>query len=133
MLEQKVVNENNSEDLNDIENKEVLERQELSEVFSSNQEITSENIKVNKSIKPRFVDTLKASLIDLIAIGGISTAIVFATDAILRLAGYFITQKFQMSFVIFMVVMVLYMSIMESGKTSTTLGKKLSGLIIIKG
>ena len=54
-------------------------------------------------------------------------------DAILKLAGYAITQKFQMAFIIFMVVMVLYMSIMESGKTSTTIGKKISGLIITKG
>ncbi|MCJ7689886.1 MAG: RDD family protein [Clostridiaceae bacterium] len=122
MLEQNEVNEDNSEELNNIEN-EVVE----------NQEGISEDIKVDKSIKPRFLDTLKASLIDLIVIGGISTALVFIGDSILRLVGYFVTQKFQMSFIIFMVVMVLYMSIMESGKASTTLGKKLSGLTIIKG
>ncbi|MBK5241376.1 RDD family protein [Clostridium sp.] len=119
MLEQ---NEDNSEELNHIENNEVVESQEG----------IAENIKVDKSIKPRFVDTLKASIIDLIVIGGISTALVFIGDSILRLAGFFVTQKFQMSFIIFMVVMVLYTSIMESGKTSTTLGKKISGLIITK-
>ncbi|MGH4121170.1 RDD family protein [Clostridium sp.] len=122
MLEQNEVNKDNSEELNHIEN-EVVE----------NKEGISENIKVDKSIKPRFIDTLKASLIDLIVIGGISTALVFIADSILRLTGYYLTQKFQMSFIIFMVVMVLYMSIMESGKASTTLGKKLSGLTIIKG
>lgn len=110
MLEQNEVNVDNSEELNHIENKEG-----------------------EKSMKPRFIDTLKASLIDLIVIGVISTGLVFMADSILRLTGYFVTQKFQMSFIIFMVVMVLYTSIMESGKSSTTIGKKLSGLTIIKG
>lgn len=110
MLEQNEVNVDNSEELNHIENK-----------------------VVEKSMKPRFIDTLKASLIDLIVIGVISTGLVFIADSILRLTGYFVTQKFQMSFIIFMVVMVLYTSIMESGKSSTTIGKKLSGLTIIKG
>ncbi len=126
VLEQKGVDENNGEELNHIENKEVAENQELAK------ESISENIKEDKYIKPRFVDTFKASFIDLIAIGGISTALVFIADIILKFVGYSVTQKFQMSFVIFMVVMVLYMSIMESGKNSTTLGKKISGLIIIK-
>ncbi|MEK6265560.1 MAG: RDD family protein [Clostridium sp.] len=109
MLEQNEINVDNSEEINHIENKEV-----------------------EKSMKPKFMDTLKANLIDLIVIGAISTALVFIGDSILRLTGYFVTQKFQMSFIIFMVVMVLYTSIMESGKTSTTLGKKISGLIITK-
>ncbi|MGK0469045.1 RDD family protein [Clostridium sp.] len=110
MLEQNEKNVDNTEEINHIE-----------------------NIEGEKSMKLRFIDTLKASLIDLIVIGAISTALVFIADSILRLTGYFVTQKFQMSFIIFMVVMVLYMSIMESGKTCTTIGKKLSGLTIIKG
>lgn len=123
MLEQNEINKDNNEELNHIENNEVMK----------NQEVISENKKIEKSIKPRFLDTFKASILDLIVIGGISTALVFIGDSILRLTGYYINQKFQMSFIIFMVVMVLYMSIMESGKLSTTLGKKLSGLSIIKG
>ena len=50
----------------------------------------------------------------------------------LRISGYALTQKFGMIFVAFMVVMVLYMSIMESGKMSATFGKKASGLFITK-
>lgn len=82
--------------------------------------------------KPTFVNTFLASIIDLIIIGVVSTVIVYATDAVLKLSGYAIAQKFQMTFIIFMVVMVLYTSIMESGKTSATFGKKVSGLIITK-
>ena len=133
MLEQKKVKENISGELNDIDNKATAQKEEQIQVDCSKQCCASKESNGNKAIKPTFVDTFKASIIDLIIIGGISIVGVFVVDAILRLSGYFITQKFQMSFVIFMVVMVLYMSIMESGKTSTTIGKKIAGLIITKG
>jgi hypothetical protein len=129
MLEQKDSNNNISEETKNIENEDLLKKEELVQVDD-----TSECLcEASKTIKPSFIDTLKASLVDLIVIGGISAALVFLGDAILRLSGYFVTQKFEMSFIIFMIVMVLYMSIMESGKNSTTLGKKISGLIITKG
>jgi len=85
-----------------------------------------------KELKPTFMNTCMASIIDLIVIGAVSTVLLFVADAVLKLSGYAITQMFQMSFVIFMVVMVLYMSIMESGKMSATLGKKVAGLYITK-
>ena len=132
MLEQKEVSENIIEELNDIDNKYEVKSEEVMDIDGKAPCFTCENSKVDKAIKPTFVDTFKASLIDLIVIGGISTVGVFVTDAILRLAGYAITQKFQMAFIIFMVVMVLYMSIMESGKMSATIGKKVSKLIITK-
>lgn len=102
------------------------------EADSNKQGIRCENSNEVKAIKPTFVNTFTASLIDLIVIGAISTVGVFVIDAVIKLAGYAVAQKFQMSFIIFMVVMVLYMSIMECGKTSATFGKKVSGLIITK-
>ena len=130
MLEQ---NENIIEEVKDIDsNNEVNSNEQIIE--SVNEEISySENLNEEKSAKPSFMDTLKANLLDLIVIGGISTIIVFISDVVLKFAGYTISEKFQMSFVIFMVIMVLYMSIMESGKNSATLGKKIAGLIITKG
>ena len=133
MLEQKETNEITIEELNDIENKEALKSEKLAGVIASEECPSFENSNEDKVRKPNFIDTFKASLIDLIVIGGISTIGVFGADALLRLTGYGITQKFQMAFIIYMVVMVLYMSIMESGKTSATLGKKIAGLIITKG
>ena len=133
MLEQKETNEITIEELNDIEKKEALKSEKLAGVSDSEECPSFENSNEYKVRKPNFIDTFKASLIDLIVIGGISTIGVFGADALLRLTGYGITQKFQMAFIIYMVVMVLYMSIMESGKTSATLGKKIAGLIIKKG
>ena len=86
----------------------------------------------NNGIKPRFIDAFKASLIDIILVGAVSTAGVYLADVLLKLAGFSIAQKFQMSFIVFMVVMLLYMSIMESSKKSATIGKKISGLIITR-
>ncbi|MGH4125821.1 MAG: RDD family protein [Clostridium sp.] len=128
MLEQKDVNKSVIEESDDINNKSVGKNEEL-----IGADVNNQNSNEYKSIKPNFIDTLKANLIDLVIIGGISAVGVFLADAILKLAGYFITQKFQMGFIIFMVVMVLYMSIMESGKKSATIGKKISRLIITKG
>jgi len=132
MLEQKDVNENVIDESEDIENKSVAKNEELGAEFNK-PDFTSENSNGYNAVKPNFLDTFKANLIDLVVIGGISAVAVFVADAMLKLGGYFITQKFQMAFIIFMVVMVLYMSIMESGKKSTTIGKKISGLIITKG
>ena len=128
MLEQKDVNKNVIEESDHIDNKFVEKNQES---MKENGDI--QNFNRDKTIKPNFLDTFKANLIDLVVIGGISAVAVFVADAMLKLAGYAISQKFQMAFIIFMVVMVLYMSIMESGKKSTTIGKKISGLIITKG
>ena len=130
MLEQKEVKENIIEELNDIDNKYEVKNEEIIELDSNEKCTTGETS--NANVKPSFVDAFKASLIDLIVIGGISAVGVFVADAVLRLAGYFVTQKFQMSFIIFMIVMVLYMSLMESGKTSATIGKKASRLIITR-
>jgi hypothetical protein len=132
MLEQKEVKENIIEELNDIDNKYEVENIEPIKEDANEPCCTCEDSNGDKAIKHTFLDTFKASLIDLVVIGGISTIGVFVADSVLRLAGYAITQKFQMSFVIFMIVMVLYMSIMESGKMSATLGKKVSGIIITK-
>ena len=126
MLEQKDVNKSVIEESDDINNKFVEKNEELMGVNDLN---TNEF----KSIKPNFIDTFKANLIDLAIVGGISAVAVFGADALLKLAGYAISQKFQMTFIIFMVVMLFYMSIMESGEKSTTIGKKISGLIITKG
>jgi len=128
MLEQKDVNKSVIEESADINNKSVGQKEDLME-FGANNQISNEF----KRIKPSFIDTFKANLIDLVVVGGVSAVAVFGADALLKLAGYAISQKFQMAFIIFMVVMVLYMSIMESGKKSSTLGKKIAGLIITKG
>ncbi|MBU3192021.1 RDD family protein [Clostridium bowmanii] len=132
MLEQKEVNTNVVEESDDIKNKSLGKNEEMVGVNGNKMGATVINSNGNNAKKPNLLDTFKANIIDLAIIGGISAVLVFAADAILKLTGYAISQKFSMSFIIFMVVMVLYMSIMESGKGSNTVGKKISGLTITK-
>jgi len=128
MLEQKDENKSVIEESDHIDNKVVEDDKQSMYGEGDKQNSIEDNV-----IKPKFLDTFKANFIDLVVIGGISVVTVYVADALLKLAGYAISQKFQMTFIIFMVVMVFYMSIMESGKKSSTLGKKISGLIITKG
>ncbi|MBW9152177.1 RDD family protein [Clostridium estertheticum] len=107
----------------------MLEQEEKKVNSKDGQSVKSNS---NNASRPTFLNTFMASLIDLIVIGVASTVVVFLADAVLRISGFALTQKFGMIFVIFMVIMVLYMSIMESGKMSATLGKKASGLFITK-
>ena len=134
MLEQKneIQNENIIKNLNNTDNINVAKNPAMQEVAGSKQGIVNKNSTDNKGKKPILLDTFKANIIDLIVIGAASTVVVYVSDAILKLAGYAISQKFQMTFILFMVIMVLYMSIMESGKSSATIGKKVSGLFITK-
>ena len=110
MLEQKDVNKDVIEGSDDIEIK-VKKEEQIGEAIN-NQNSNEYIVK-----KPNFIDTFKANIIDLVVIGAISTVGVYVADAIFRIAGYAITQKFQVAFIFFMVVMVIYMSIMESGKS----------------
>ena len=132
MLERNETDENVVEEVKDITNSEIENNEPIVESASEDCPCC-ENSDEEKSMKPKFIDTFKANLLDLVVIGGISTILVFLSDIILKFAGYTISAKFQMTFVIFMIVMVLYMSIMESGKNHATLGKKIAGLIITKG
>jgi len=134
MLEQKkeIENEKIIADLNNTDNINLAKKEELNQAVGSKQGIINNNSTDNKDKKPTLLDTFKANIIDLIVTGGVSTVGVFAADVVLRLAGYAIKEKFQMTFIVFMVIMILYMSIMESGKTSATIGKKVAGLFITK-
>ena len=135
MLEQnkEIKNENIIKNLNNTDNINLTKKEELNKQVGSNQVIDDKKNLTSKQDKnPTVLDTFKANIIDLIVIGGVSTVGVFAGDTVLRLAGYAIKQKFQMIFILFMIIMVLYMSIMESGKSSATIGKKVSGLFITK-
>lgn len=132
MLEQNEVNKNVIENSDDIDNKSIAKNEKIIGADLNKKGSTYENSNVDETRKPNFIDTFKANLVDLIIIGGISAVGVYVADAMLKIAGYTINQKFQMSFIIFMVIMVFYTSIMENGKSSATIGQKVAKLIITK-
>jgi uncharacterized RDD family membrane protein YckC len=46
----------------------------------------------------------------------------------LKIGGYLISQKISMLFIIFVLVSIIYNSVMEATKNGRTLGKKLLGI-----
>ena len=108
---------------NNVEEKEILEEKEINEA--------DEIEEVQKEIgepKVSFIKSLSAIALDEVLIGIISILLFYIFEALLRLGGYFISQKINMIFVLFVVVSILYTSIMEASKAGKTIGKKLLNL-----
>lgn len=72
-----------------------------------------------------FMKSLSARVLDEIIIGIISVILLYIFDAILRLFEYNISEKISMLFIIFVIVSIIYASVLESGKSGKTVGKKL--------
>jgi hypothetical protein len=97
ILEEQNLNEEASEE---ILNEEAIEEQEEA------QEIEDET-----EIKPSFFKKLGSILVDEALIGLISVGLLYLGEAILKLMGYFISQKISMMFIIFVIVSVIYRSV----------------------
>jgi cation transport ATPase len=107
----------NDEEVNEIE--EIKEEQPESSVEIKQ---TAEKKVATKS---PFLKSLLATVVDEVIIGIISVALLYLTDFILRAAGYFISGKISMLFIIFVVVSILYPIIMECSKKGNTIGRSL--------
>ncbi|AGK97107.1 hypothetical protein [Clostridium pasteurianum] len=130
----------------DNENKEIKEENiteiapeqsnEVSEVETGaveKEEETKEEIKVEKetnsvSGKDSFISIVIDQAISL----GISAAVLFIADLILRLFGLYIQDKEGMFIILFVVVNIIYNTIMHKAKASSTFGEKLAHLKITK-
>lgn len=75
--------------------------------------------------KKSFFKNLIAAIVDEAIIGVISVVLLYLGDFILRAAGYFISGKISMLFIIFVVVSILYPAIMESTKKGNTIGRSI--------
>lgn len=82
--------------------------------------------------KVNFKDTFVASIIDILVTLGISIVALFIIDGLLRVAaGYYIVKKIEMIAIIYLIVSLLYTSIMQS-KNCDTVGMKVAKLKISK-
>jgi hypothetical protein len=117
---------------NNVEEKEILEEQivdeEAAEV-SINETVDTETVQEGSGEpKASFIKNFCAVVVDELIIGLISVIALYIFDGLLSLGGYFVAQKFGIMFIIFVVVSILYTSIMETGKGGKTFGKKLLNL-----
>lgn len=118
---QKDVSCNKAEQAEREEQLENIEMQSINETSNENVE------------RITFKDTLLASVIDVVLTGVVSTAILFLLDGILRItAGYYISAKISMLAIIYLIVFIIYTSIMESSKNANTIGKRAANLKVIK-
>ncbi len=114
---------------NNVEEKEILEEQIIDEeAVEATADEALENEETNKEIgetKVSFMKSFSAIIVDEIIVGIISIVLFYILEGLLRLGGYFISQKINMVFLLFVVASILYVSIMETAKAGKTVGKKL--------
>lgn len=116
----------------EVENENISEVEKVEEnpvvdVETENNEI--EAVEKDNS-KISFKDTFSAAIVDLAVTAAGSVVGLFLIDAILRVtAGFYIKEKVSFSVIIFVIVSLLYTSIMESSK-GETIGKRLLKLKI---
>mgnify|MGYP001593840041 FL=1 len=99
---------------------------------NTKEEVTEVKDKESYISKVSFKDTFVANIIDILVTLGISIVVLFVIDGILRVAaGYYVVEKIQMTAIIYLIVSLLYTSIMQS-KNCDTVGMKVAKLKISK-
>jgi len=94
---------------------------------NSNEEILKEGVKIQKEGK--FVKFLKkafVSIIDQAITIAIALLVLVVFDFLIGLAGYYITDREKMLFLLYIIVNVLYRPVLISTKLEKTIGEKLN-------
>lgn len=123
-------------DINEQEeniNSEESAKSEISNTTIENSyEANIENNNVDTEKKVSFGDAFIATLVDIITVGLISSIGLFIFNVILKVAGYYVKDVIPMFLIIYLIVTLLYTSIMESSKNADTIGKRIARLKLIK-
>ncbi|KEI04045.1 hypothetical protein IRP63_04365 [Clostridium botulinum] len=86
----------------------------------------------NLESKMTFKDTFVSNLVDILVTLGLSIVALFIIDGILRVtAGYYVTEKVQMTAIIYLIISLIYTSVMQI-KSCDTIGMRVSKLKINK-
>lgn len=115
-----------------MEEKEILEEQSKHVVEEEtveealNDEDGAEEVEgEKKQKKDSFLKSLGAAIVDEAIVGAASVILLYIFEGLLRLGGYYISQKISMSFIIFVVVSIIYYTVTGTKKTA---GKRLLNL-----
>jgi len=86
----------------------------------------------NSGKKPNFLTSFAAVISDTVIIAVLAYVLMYIADFILRkVFGYYIIEKSQMLFLLFIVVSLLYVSILE-GRLGFTVGKTVFGIKVVR-
>lgn len=124
-------------DINKQEENVNIEINNESEVENTNVENENTDIenKDTASIdsKVSFGDAFIATIVDIITTGLISAVGLFIFNSILKVAaGYYVKEVIPMFFIVYLIVTLLYGSLMQSSKNADTVGKRVARLRVIK-
>jgi hypothetical protein len=94
---------------------------------------SEDNSTANIENKVSFGDAFISTLVDIITTGLISVVGLFIFNAILKAAaGYYIKEVIPMFLIVYLIVALLYGSIMVSSKGADTIGKRVARLKVVK-
>jgi hypothetical protein len=111
---------------------EIPEQEEASEALETEEADKMPASASKESIKPGFFSALLAAASDIIVIGVLTYGLLYLADFILRIAaGFYIVDKIQMLAFLFLVVSILYFSILES-TIGASVGKKIVNLKVVR-
>lgn len=79
-----------------------------------------------------FFDSIQASIIDQIVIGGASFIFLMIFNFIMKLVNLRVVDKMGIYVIIYIIVNIIYSPIMEKTKMNNTVGRKVSNIKLIK-
>lgn len=144
--ESKIKDSNEDEDMVDeiVEDFTMVKRENTEEEFTEDdvesaeaedteeEEVSEEVVNENSGKKPSFFSTCAATISDAVIIAVLAYVLVYVVDFILRkAAGLYVVEKNQMLFLLYVVVSLLYVSILES-TLGFTVGKTVFGIKVAR-
>lgn len=118
------INESTNEETTNKEMTKEIAREEITEVENKNTE------GVNNKVS--FKDAFSSISVDILITAALSVVGIILFDVILRVAaGYYVKEKASVFLIIYLIMTLLYTSIMESSK-GNTIGKRLAKLKLTK-
>ena len=119
----------NNVDLHESES-DINEEYEIKETYESDAKAPKND--ETKTGKVTFFDSIQASIIDQIVIGGASFIFLMIFDFIMKLVNLRVVDKMGIYVIIYIIVNIIYSPIMEKTKMNNTVGRKVSNIKLIK-
>ncbi|MBU3221081.1 hypothetical protein [Clostridium algidicarnis] len=119
----------NNVDLHESES-DINEEYEIKETYESDAKAPKND--ETKTGEVTFFDSIQASIIDQIVIGGASFIFLMIFDFIMKLVNLRVVDKMGIYVIIYIIVNIIYSPIMEKTKMNNTVGRKVSNIKLIK-
>ena len=129
----KIKDSNENDDMvNEVVDDFTMVQSENGDKVIKTEEVTEKIVDENSNKKPSFIASCAATISDAIIIGVLAYVLLYVVDFILKNAlGLYIVEKNQMLFILYIVVSLLYVSVLES-ILGFTVGKTVFGIKVVR-